>query len=200
MASWIFQTQRIFFYWLFFLYRKFHQHKGQTQPKQSFFQIIWHFFPIYGNDGDTISTRGVIINIKKYRWGKVPENSFVGIRMMILFISNSWSCFLDKCFLYPHLEPQYVFFQPHSNRGVKVGYQILSWEEIQTQVIHALSTIISYLPRSNVPWCPTLELLSQTRFLPVLSGSYDNDRKMIINIRNELPSSCLGSLRNKLNW
>ena len=49
-------------------------------------------------------------------------------------------------------------------------------------------------------WCPTLVLLSQTCFLLLLSGSYGYDRscwfqaKMIINIRNELPSSCLGSL------
>ena len=49
-------------------------------------------------------------------------------------------------------------------------------------------------------WCPTLVLSSQTCFLLLLSGNYGYDRsclfqaKMIINIRNELPSSCLGSL------
>ena len=48
-------------------------------------------------------------------------------------------------------------------------------------------------------WCPSLVLLNQTCFLLLLSGSYGYDRscwfqaKMIINIRNELPSSCLGS-------
>ena len=48
-------------------------------------------------------------------------------------------------------------------------------------------------------WCPTLVLLNQTCFLLLLSGSYGYDRscwfqaKMIINIRNELPSSSLGS-------
>ena len=78
--------------------------------------------------------------------------------------------------------------------------QFISWNESQTQVIHALNMIISYLQRSNVLWCPTLVLLSQTCFLLLLSGSYGYDRscwfqaKMIINIRNELPSSCLGSL------
>ena len=88
-------------------------------------------------------------------------------------------------------------------RGVKDGYQILSWDKSQTQVIPSLSTIISYLQRSNVLWCPTLVLLSQTRFLLLLSGSYGYDRscwfqaKMIINIRNELPSSCLGSSHKK---
>ena len=79
-------------------------------------------------------------------------------------------------------------------------------EGIQTQVIHALSTIISYFPRSNVPSFPTLELLSQTSFLPVPSGNYGYYRncwfqaKMIIDIRNQLPPSSLGSLNNKLNW
>ena len=83
--------------------------------------------------------------------------------------------------------------------------QFISWNESQTQVIHALSMIISYLQRSNVLWCPTLVLLSQTRFLLLLSGSYGYDRicwfyaKMIINIRDKLPSSCLGSLHQKVN-
>ena len=78
--------------------------------------------------------------------------------------------------------------------------------ESQTQVFQALSTVISYLPRSNVLWYPTLELLSQTRFLLLLSGSYGYDRNcwfqamMIINVRNKLPFSCLGSMRIKLNW
>ena len=97
----------------------------------------------------------------------------------------------------------FFLFQPHRNRGVKDGYQILSWDKSQTQVIPSLSTIISYLQRSNVPWCPTLVLLSQTCFLLLLSGSYGYDRscwfqaKMIINIRNELPPSCLGSSHKK---
>ena len=33
------------------------------------------------------------------------------------------------------------FFQLHRDRGVKGGYQILSWNESQTQVIHALRTL-----------------------------------------------------------
>ena len=83
--------------------------------------------------------------------------------------------------------------------------QFISWNESQTQFIYALSMTISYLQRSNVLWCPTLVLLSQTRFLLLLSGSYGYDRicwfqaKMIINIRDELPSSCLGSLHQKVN-
>ena len=108
----------------------------------------------------------------------------------------------------------FFLFQPHKTR-----YQILSWDKSQTQVIPLLSTIISYLQRSNVLWCPTLVLVSQTRFLLLLSASYGYDRscwfqaKMIINIRNELPSSSLGSsyikkththththTQKKLNW
>ena len=122
---------------------------------------------------------------------------------MILFISNTWSCFFAKSLFFPRFgsSVNFIFFlfQPHRNRGVKDGYQILSWDKSQTQVIPSLSTIISYLQRSNVLWCPPLVLLSQTRFLLLLSGSYGYDRscwfqaKMIINIRNELPSSCLGS-------
>ena len=70
--------------------------------------------------------------------------------------------------------------------------KFISWNESQTQVIHALSMIISYLQRSNGLWCPTLVLLSQMRILLFLSGIYGYDRncwfqvKMIINIRNVL--------------
>ena len=35
----------------------------------------------------------------------------------------------------------FFFFQLHRDRGVNGGYQILSWNETQTQVIHALSTL-----------------------------------------------------------
>ena len=94
--------------------------------------------------------------------------------------------------------------QLHRNRGFKGGYQIFSLDEIQTQVISAVSTIISYLQRSNVLLCPTLVLLSQTHFLLLLSGSYGYDincwyeTEMIINFRNELPSSFLGCLHEKV--
>ena len=70
--------------------------------------------------------------------------------------------------------------------------QFISWNESQTQVNHALNMNISYLQRSNVLWCPTLVLLSQTCFLLFLPGSNGYDIncwfqvKMIINIRNVL--------------
>ena len=95
----------------------------------------------------------------------------------------------------------FVLFQLHRNRGVKAGYQILSWGESQTQVFHALNTVISYLPRSNVLRHPT-----PNAFSLLFSDSYGYDikcwfhTKMIINIRNKLFSSCLGSLHKKLNW
>ena len=76
-----------------------------------------------------------------------------------------------------------------------------SWDKSQTQVIDGLSTI-SCLSRSNVLWCPTLELLSQTRFLLLLSGSYGYDRNCWFQtgmITNKLPSSRLDSLHKKLD-
>ena len=96
----------------------------------------------------------------------------------------------------------FVLLQLHRNRGVKDGYQISSWDKSQTQLNHGLSLIISYPPRSNVLWCPTLVLLGQTRFLLLLSGSHGYDRNCLFQtemIINELPSSCLGSLHEKLN-
>ena len=114
-----------------------------------------------------------------------------------------WSCFLQVadvvfspsvCDL--HLETRWISFSfcfKYKEIGVKAGYQILSWGESQTQVFHAWSTIISYLPRSNVLWWQTLELLSQTCFLLLPSGSYGYDRNcwfqymMIINIKINFP-------------
>ena len=43
-------------------------------------------------------------------------------------------CFVLFCF-------GVFFFQLHRDRGVNGGYQVLSWNESQTQVIHALSTL-----------------------------------------------------------
>ena len=54
--------------------------------------------------------------------------------------------------------------------------QFISWNESQTQIIHALTMIISDLQRSNGLWCPTLVLLSQMQILLSLSGSYGHDK------------------------
>ena len=133
---------------------------------------------------------------------KIKDNDLVYIKQLKLFFRQK--------FVIPTFGSSVNFFSFYFNHTeieeLRVDIQFISWNESQTQVIYALSMIISYLQRSNVLWCPTLVLLSQTRFLLLLSGSYGYDRscwfqaKMIINIRNELPSSCLGSLHQKLNW
>ena len=128
---------------------------------------------------------------------------------MILFISNSWSCFFQKFVISTFgssVNFIFVLFQVHSNRGVRGRYPIYIMEWKSNSSYPCINMIISYLQRSNFLWCPTSALLRQTRFLLFLSGSNGYDRncwfqvKMIVNIWNELPSSCLGSLHQKLNW
>ena len=128
------------------------------------------------------------------------------LSIMILFISNSWSCFFRLRFVIPTFGSVFfifVLFQPHRNWEIRSGYSIYIMEWNSNSSYACIKSIISYPQRSNVLWCPTLVLLSQTYFLLLLSGSYGYDRncwfqaKMIINIRNELLSSCL---RQKLNW
>ena len=85
-----------------------------------------------------------------------------------MFISSGQSRIFRQKFVIPTFGISVnfilVLFQLRRNRGVNGGYPILSWNEIQTQVNHALNTIMSYLQSSNVLWCPTLVLSSQTRF------------------------------------
>ena len=129
---------------------------------------------------------------------------------MILFISNSWSCFFAKSLLYPHLKARYFsfsFYFSHTEiKRLRVDIQFISWNESQTQVIHALNISLHILKDSTFFGAQLLVLLSQTCFFLLLSGRYGYDSKcwfqakMIINIRNELLSSCLGSLHQKLNW
>ena len=152
-------------------------------------------FSIYGNDGTTIST-------------EVNPCRKLKLRTMILFISNS-VLFFAKSLLYPHLKARYfsfsVFFQPQRNKEVKSGYSIYIMEWKSNSSYPCIKYITLYPQRFNVLWCPTLVLLSQTCFLLLLSGGYGYDRncwfqaKMDINIRNELLSSCLGSLHQKLD-
>ena len=124
---------------------------------------------------------------------------------MILFLSSSrMKMFFRQMVVIPTFGSSvnfiFVLFQLHGNRGVKVD--IISYHGVKVKLVfHALTTVISYLPRSNVLWCPTLVLLSQTCFLLLLPGSYGYDSnccfqaKMIIIIRNELPSSCLRTIK-----
>ena len=124
---------------------------------------------------------------------------------MILFLSSSrMKMFFRQMVVIPTFGSSvnfiFVLFQLHGNKGVKVD--IISYHGVKVKLVfHSLITVISYLPRSNVLWCPTLVLLSQTCFLLLLPGSYGYDSnccfqaKMIIIIRNELPSSCLRTIK-----
>ena len=112
---------------------------------------------INGNDGTAISTWGVIININKYRWEKVYEVNTcrkLKLRTMILFISNSWSWFFAKSLLYPHLKARYFFpfrfiFTHTEIKKLRVDIQFISWNESQTQVIHALNISLYTLKDST---------------------------------------------------
>ena len=128
---------------------------------------------------------------------------------MILFISNSVLFFSQK-FVISTFESSVFFtfvffFQPHRNKEVKSGYSIYIMEWKSNSSYPCIKYITLYSQRLNALWCPTLVLLSQTCFLLLLSGRYGYDTncwfqaKMNINIRNELLSSCLGSLHQKLD-
>ena len=128
---------------------------------------------------------------------------------MILFISNSWSCFFAKS-CYIHIWKLGIFFllvlfQPHRNKEVKSGYSIYIMEWKSNSSYPCIKYITSDPQRFNVLWYPTLVSLSQTCFLLLLSDRYGYDSncwfqaKVNINIRNELLSSCLASLHQKLD-
>ena len=132
MGSCIFQMKKIFVINSIFLYRKLNPNSGLCHCFKSSVIALWNFpsfrvsqfvtsleppaltfynlalFSIYVNDGTTISRSSVIINIKQIllrkgsRTKHVVEN--LKLRIMILFISNTWSCFFAKSLLYPHLE------------------------------------------------------------------------------------------------
>ena len=116
---------------------------------------------------------------------------------MILFISNSWSCFFRQKFVIPTFGSSvnfiFVLFQVHSNRGVRGWYPIyiMEWKSNSSYPCIKYDHFL-YLQRSNGLWCPTLVLLSQIRILLFLPGSNGYDIncwfqvKMIINIRNVL--------------
>ena len=213
--------KKIFVIKFIFLYRKLNPNSGLRHCIYTSLVTLWNFlsfrvsqfvssleppastfynlelFSIYGNDGTTIST-------------EVNPCRKLKLRTMILFISNSWSCFFRQKFVISAFESSvffiFVLFQPHRNREVKSGYSIYIMEWKSNSSYPCIKYITLYPQRFNVLWCPTLVLLSQTCFLLLLSGRYGYDTncwfqaKMNINIRNELLSSCLGSLHQKLNW
>ena len=57
--------------WNFLLVRVSQFVTSLEPPALTFYNLA--LFSIYGNDGTTISRRGVIININKYRWEKIQE-------------------------------------------------------------------------------------------------------------------------------
>ena len=201
-----------------FLYRKLNPNSGLRHCINTSLITLWNFlsfripqfvtsleppvltfynlalFSIYGKDGTTIST-------------EVNPCRKLKLRKMILFISNSVLFFRQK-FLISTFESSIFFiffFQPHKNKEVKSGYSIYIMEWKSNSSYPCIKYITLYPQRFNVLWRPTLVLLSQTCFLLLLSGRYGYDRncwfqaKMNINIRNELLSSCLGSLHQKLD-
>ena len=162
-------------------------------PVLTFYNLA--LFSIYGNDGTTIST-------------EVNPCRKLKLRTMILFISNSVLFFRQK-FVISTFESSvffiFVFFQPHKNKEVKSGYSIYIMEWKSNSSYPYIKYITLYPQIFNVLWRPTLVLLSQTCFLLLLSGRYGYDincwfqAMMNINGRNELLSSCLGSLHQKLD-
>ena len=179
--------------WNILLFRVSQFVSSLEPPALTFYNL--ELFSIYGNDGTTIST-------------EVNPCRKLKLRTMILFISNSWSCFFAKSLLYPHLKARYFSFSFYFSRTkikVKSGYSIYIMEWKSNSSYPCIKYITSYPLRFNVLWRPTLMLLSQTCFLLLLSGRYGYDRncwfqaKMNINIRNEVLSSCLGSLHQTLD-
>ena len=174
-----------------FLYRKLNPNSGLRHCINTSLITLWNFlsfrvsqfvtslgppaltfynltlFSIYGNDGTTIST-------------EVNPCRKLKLRTMILFISNSWSCFFAKSLLYPHLKARYFlfsfFFQPHRNKEVKSGYSIYIMEWKSNSSYPCIKHIILYPQIFNFLWCPALVSLSQTCYLLLLSGRYGYDR------------------------
>ena len=137
-----------------FLYRKLNPNSGLRHCINTSLITLWNFlsfrvsqfvtsleppaltfynlelFSIYGNDGTTIST-------------EVNPCRKLKLRTMILFISNSVLFFRQK-FVISIFESSvffiFVFFFSHTEiKKLRVDIRFISWNESQTQVIHALN-------------------------------------------------------------
>ena len=146
--------KKIFVINFIFLYRKLNPNSGLRHCINTSLITLWNFlsfrvsqfvtsleppaltfynlelFSIYGNDGTTIST-------------EVNPCRKLKLRTMILFISNSWSCFFAKV-CYIHIWKlgifHFRFFFSHTEiKKLRVDIQFILWNESQTQVIHALN-------------------------------------------------------------
>ena len=148
--------------------------------RQHWLFIIWHF--------------SLFTNIAEKSFKNYTHCRKLKLGIMILFISNSWSCFFAKSLLYLNLVARYFSFSFNFNHTEieKGGYSIYIMEWKSNSSYPCIKYITSYPQRFNVLWCPTLVLLSQTCFLLFLPGSNGYDIncwfqvKMIINIRNVL--------------
>ena len=114
--------------WNFLSFRVSQFVSSLEPPALTFYNL--ELFSIYSNDGTTISTE-----VNPCRKQK--------LRTMILFISNSVLFFRQK-FVISIFESSVffilVFFFSHTEiKKLRVDIRFISWNESQTQVIHALN-------------------------------------------------------------
>ena len=125
-------------WWNFLSFRVSQFGTSLESPALTFYNLA--LFSIYSNDGTTISTE--VNTCRKLK-----------LRTMILFISNSWSCFFAKSLLYPHLKARYfsfsLYFSHTEIKKLRVDIQFITWNESQTQVIHALNISLCTLKDST---------------------------------------------------
>ena len=155
--------KKIFVINFIFLYRKLNPNSGLRHCINTSLITLWNFlsfrvsqfatsleppaltfynlalFSIYGNDGTTIST-------------EVNPCRKLKLRTMILFISNSVLFFRQK-FVISTFESSVFFFSFFFSRTkikrLRVDIQFTSWNESQTQVIHALNISLYTLKDST---------------------------------------------------
>ena len=124
-------------WWNFLSFRVSQFGTSLESPALTFYNLA--LFSIYSNDGTTISTE--VNTCRKLK-----------LRTMILFISNS-VLFFRQSLLYPHLKARYFSFSFYFSRTkikrLRVDIQFTSWNESQTQVIHALNISLHTLKDST---------------------------------------------------
>ena len=123
--------------WNFLSFRVSQFVSSLEPPALTFYNL--ELFSIYGNDGTTMST-------------EVNPCRKLKLRTMILFISNSVLFFRQK-FVISTFESSVFFFSFFFSRTkikrLRVDIQFTSWNESQTQVIHALNISLYTLKDST---------------------------------------------------
>ena len=103
--------------------------------RQHWLFIIWHF--------------SLFMNIAEKRFKNYTYCRKLKLGIMILFISNSWSCFFAKSLLYLNLEARYFSFSFNFNHteieGGGGGYSIYIMEWKSNSSYPCIKYIISYL-------------------------------------------------------